>query len=697
MRSTFRPLLAAALMLSLAACGDRFEEPEGPRVTVLFTTDEHSNLFAVGPEVDDFDLVNHTLKTGTGDGSLKGGVARRYVILQAERAAAAARGSSSITVSAGDFTEGSLVNAALLTMAPDFVLMRRMEYDAVALGNHEFDLGPAGLAGQIAIASGRLGAEGKELPPLVLTNALTAGTPLEALYGAGKAIAPSRVVPKGDLKIGIVSWLGVSSGTDAAGAAPVRFWSTAATTSQQKFAEIAAAVQAAVNGLRANDGVDVVIALGHGGIGPLVTGPGDDEIITSLTSGIDLVVSGHSHKAPHEPHVVTAADGRSIPIVQAAPYGREIGRIELIVPAGGRAVASSAQTAFIPVDNRTAPTSETGIAGELLATIGTIEGGFAPATLLATGICAPADTACYTATNLGDLYYKQICHTGFYTRGLGAGESNVTNLDTDAMLAIANELGGLTALALQNYGSIRSDLFDGQTGNLSFADLYRVVPNGVDPGTATPGFPLVRVAISTVELRLALEGTLLQSMVDGDYFVSGSGIRVEYDKSRPIIDLAAAKVNPFTPGWITRMVLLNPDQTEGTPLYDVRLDGAVVPGVGATHFLVNPATSLQPIVTTYFIALFATSPAFGLTLRDPATGAPTSPDAAILRWPAGRPGTANPTAGVGNAVKDHQSLLKYVNEECGANSGELPTRYNDLTAEGHVPRRMVDCTGGVCL
>ncbi len=703
MRSTLRPLLAVAAALSLAAC-NRIKEPEGRHVTVLFTTDEHSNLFAVGPEVDDFDLGNHTISNAIGTGSLKGGVARRFAILQAERAAASARNSASITLSAGDFTEGSLVNAALLQTAPDLVLMKRMGYDAVALGNHEFDFGPSGLAGQIQIASTR-----GEMPPLVLTNVVpgsTDTTALAALYGPDKAIAPSRVITAGGIKIGIVSWIGVGAGTDAAAAAPVLFWSSTAATAGAKFADIAAAVQAAVNGLRAS-GVDTVIGLGHGGIGPLVTGPGDDEIIASLLSGVDLVVSGHSHKTPNQPYLVPGADGRLVPVVQPGPYGHQIGRVELIVPSGGRAVVNSSQTAFIPVDDRTAPTTDTQIVGELLNTIDTVESGFIPATLLATGICAPADTACYTAANLGDLYYKPLCHTTFYTRGLGAGESNVTNLDTDAMLAIANQIvgAGSTTLALQNYGSIRSDLFVGKTGDLSFADLYRAVPNGVDPPTGTPGFPLVRLGIANVELRIALEGALLQSLVDGDFFLSGSGIRVEYDRSRPMFDPdpAAVLANPFEPGWITRIEITS--GTTPVTIYDVSQDGIFLNppyGPGATHFLVTP-TSVQQVVTTYFVASFAS--AFGVhlynlsdgTLLNPPSPAPSKLYDAVLHWAPGTPGTSAPPTGLGDAVKDHQAFLEYVHAQCTLNAGELPARYDDADPAGHVPRRMVDCTDGVCL
>ncbi len=681
MRFTVRLMLAAGLVL-VAACQKKHDDK---RVTVLFTTDEHSHLFATAPELDDFDLAAGTVATATGSGALKGGVARRATILVAQRERARSRGVESLTVSSGDFSQGTLTNAAFLQTSPDLVLMEMMRYDAIALGNHEFELGPTGLARAIQIADGRLNGD---LPPLLLTNMIgdgvagTADDGLEGYAAAGK-IARSRVVTRGGLKVGFVAWMGAGAGTDAAGAAPIRFWTTTASDTAAKLADIAAQVQPVVDQLRTTDRVDVVVALGHGGIDP-----GDDQALASMVSGIDLVVSGHSHKVPNEVRLVIGPEGRYVPIVQAGPYGEQIGRVELLVRDGGRAVLDPDETAFIAVDDRTAPTTDADILGELQGTIAMIESGFAPATLAVSGI-PPASGP------LGSLYYQDLCHTTFYARGLGGGESNVMDLDADAMLSTVNESGGPTTVALQNYGAIRSNLVVGQTGHLSFADLYRVVPNGVDPGTGTPGFPLVRVGIANVELRIALEGALLQSMLDGDYFLGASGLRIEYDKLRPLFDVAAAPTNPFTPGWITRIALTDAAGTETQLLYDVTQDGILIQGV-PTHFLVNP-TSVQPVATTYYVASFAS--AFGIHLYNLSTGDLLNPPAgpstiydAVVRWPANRPGVA----GVGTAVKDHQSLLKYVYEQCQANGGQLPSRYDDALPAGHVPRRMVDCTGGVC-
>src|SRR5580692_5153024 len=70
--------------------------PPGKQVVVLFTSDEHSHLFAFSPELDDFPMA-----TKPGSGTLVGGIARRVTVLAQERAAAAAANKDSILVSAG--------------------------------------------------------------------------------------------------------------------------------------------------------------------------------------------------------------------------------------------------------------------------------------------------------------------------------------------------------------------------------------------------------------------------------------------------------------------------------------------------------------------------------------------------------------------------------------------------------------------
>jgi len=376
--------------------------------------------------------------------------------------------------------------------------------------------------------------------------------------------------------------------------------------------------------------------------------------------------------------------GKPVPVVQAKAYGREVGKVELVFPDDpARPVRlDPAGTAFIPVDDRTLPTTDAAFLTELVTrTIGYLEAGnpavpaypsFLEETLsTVTGIDVTDDPGV-----LGDLYFYPLCQTDFDVIGLAPGETNAMNLDTDAMLAAAATYTTGAVAAIQASGTIRGDLLVGETGAITFADLYRVVPVGADPTSnpladpnAFPGYPLVRAIIPTAALRGVMETLLQTSLEDGDFFVAPSGLEATYDMSRAAYDQTATcglPVAGLCPGWITYLGLAG-----GTALYDVSLP--------FPHFAVDPATHALPVVTTYYIASFAS--AFGVPLLDD-LGQPTTPADAIVR------------RGDGSAVKDHEALAEYVLDVCEGNGGFLPSEYDAATVEGHVPRRMIDCTGG---
>jgi hypothetical protein len=371
---------------------------------------------------------------------------------------------------------------------------------------------------------------------------------------------------------------------------------------------------------------------------------------------------------------VRDADGLDVPVLQPSPFGEQVGRAELVLRPGVRARYDAAQTAFLAVGPATAPTTDPAVLGLLAATMGALENPiFAPAfgttvDFVRTAL-AHVEGSAPTHAAPGDLYYRTLGHTTFDVPGLGGGETRGLDLDTDAMLDWVNGAGsaggsGTAELALQNYGSIRGDLLAGRTGKLSFADVYRMSPNGVDPVDGSPGFPLVRVAFSTAELRAALEGVLLQALVDGDYFLGASGLRVEYDVTRPPWD-----AHPLHEGWVKRVALADASGAETATLYDVGQAG-----LGGTHFLGDP-TALRTAVTTVFVAGFAS--AFGIQLRDPAS------PATVLSFPFA---PAYVRHRDGSAVKDFEALAAFVYAECGGGTGDLPARYG-----GAQTKRLVNC------
>ena len=664
----------AALLASATGCKPR-------ALVVLSTADEHSHQFAFAPELDDYPL-----RHAVGDGALEGGAARRATVLARERALAARFGVDTITVSAGDFSQGTLAQVPFTATNPDLVMLARLHYDAVAIGNHEFDLGIPALAAAITAAGSRV----PRLPSLLLSNATFSGTagdaPLAALFGergAARPVVRSKVLttPSG-LKIGLVSQLGPAAAGVAPLAAPLRFAGAASYADKPAaIAAIAGQLQAEIDAMRTTEKVDAIVLLGHGGVGGSPAARGDDELLAAALRGVDLVVSGHTHLRPDAIRYVTDLDGRKVPVQQPAPFGREVGRAVLVFD-GARPTLAPALSAFLPVDTTVRPSTDPAVQGELDGVIAALEThtpagpSFLEATLTVVngGIPVVDDPGV-----LGDLYYKVLGHTGFDVTGLRGlqvgvqpGETNALNLDTDAMWAVANGFSTTatsTEVAVQASGPIRGDLREGATGQLSFADIYNVVPLGGDPVEHSPGYPLLRFYLGAAELWGAFEYTLLASTQDSDFYLSPAGLEVVFDRSGTPFDPATR-----TGGWITRMTLV-----DRAGVRSAIFDKALSPATGG--WLIDPRTRLVSVVTSLYVAAFAQSA--GITPRD-ATGAPLANllDAILLG-----PG--------GFHWKDHQALALYIASTCRANGGTLPATYDEQSLAGRVPRRVL-CTGPVC-
>jgi 5'-nucleotidase/UDP-sugar diphosphatase len=665
---------AALLATVLAACSGSTTEPSR-RVRILFTTDEHSHVNGIQPELDD-----RVPAAGTG---MVGGVLRRATVLAENRA----DGVDTVTVSTGDWSQGTLASAAFAVANFDLSLMKLLGYDAIGIGNHEFDIGPQGLAMAVSAAKAR-----DRLPPLILTNVRFSATSaaddaLAALHGArgsGKEITTSRIVTTaGGVKVGILAALGPGAAYDCSQtAAPLTFtegWVPDAANHDAALAAVAAAAQAEIASLRA-EGVDLVLLLGHGGIASGSASsatPDDDVLLVGLLTGVDFVVSGHSHNRPDAVRYATSFDGKQVPVMQPAPYGLQVGRAELVL-APGQAPAldtDPTRTRFIDVADPVVPSTDAALRTEVGTMIAGLEQSFLPATLSVIEGAPVADDPAV----VGDLYFRPLGTTTFDVVGVAPGETNALDLDTDAMLAAANAHAGQTLAALQASGAIRGDLLVGQTGQLAFADVYRMVPLGLDPADGTPGYPLVRFHLAAAELRGALELTLGLALSNGDYFVSPSGLVVEYDLTRT--PLVAS--NPLSPGWITRLAFVSPASgAETFVVYDATAFASTGGWASPNPFGAPVPTWLTPLplVTTYQVGAFAVS--MGITPKN-ADGSATTLAASVVRWPAQLGGTA---------VKDHQALGAYL--KAIAASG-LPSRYDGSTAEGHVPRRMV-CSGLAC-
>lgn len=104
-------------------------------VQILFTHDMHSHLDSYKAEKD-------------GKTAMIGGFAKLKTMAEEKRAACPA----TFLVDGGDFSMGTLYQTIFELEAPELTMMGQIGYDAVTLGNHEFDYRSQGLANMLHAA-----------------------------------------------------------------------------------------------------------------------------------------------------------------------------------------------------------------------------------------------------------------------------------------------------------------------------------------------------------------------------------------------------------------------------------------------------------------------------------------------------------------------------------------------------------------
>ncbi len=681
-------LLLAAL---LCACGGSTPAPR--KLVILHTNDEHSHLLGLAPEVDDFPIP-----TAAGDGRIKGGASRRSVILQQERDAATASGASVLTVSAGDNISGSLTQLATPFTAPDYRSMKLLKYDVTTLGNHEFDFGPAGLAAGIKAALGS--AEG--MPAVVASNIHFSGVAgaadalLQGYYdatGAGGAAADGGVsdgrpihkslviTTSNGIKVGFIGILGADAASVAPFKQPVHF-SLGASGDETNRVEVLNAIyndlQPVVDALRAQK-VDLVVALSHSGLDPANLAGSEDELIAHNVSGIDVIVSGHTHTEAKDT-IINARSGAKVLLQQAGRYGDHVGRIVLSVDSKSNVTFDDANTMLLPVDSKTVP-SDASINKLITDTM----------TLLETQPVAPGKPSFLQFTlgeilgaaqpvpaATGGLYFKSVGGLDYDIDNTAAfKETELLDLIADSELAAAKAWAP-TDVAVVAAGAVRVPRLSpghvNQKNQLAFADLFSAVSLGASPVAGTIGYPLCRFSVYLAEVKAAFEVSAgLAYAGHPDFYLVPSGFRFEYDTARAPFDPNGSGVDPSN-GRVTKISQATTADPDGpsTVVFDA--------SKGANAWSANPL-GLVKVAANLYVASFAA--VAGVHLKDD-SGRPipnNDPKSTILH----RDDTTE--------IKDWEALGAYVHAQAG--TGTLPHRYLASDASGTIPRRAV-CSGPSC-
>jgi len=272
-----RHILSAVAVVAIAAASAVSCKPS-QRLTILHLNDTHSH----------FEPVR------SGDDKGLGGVIERAAYIDSVRTADGEQ--NVLLLHAGDFSQGTSYFTQL-DGDIEIATINAMKYDAIALGNHEFDNGLEELGRRLSMLE----------CPVVCSNYDL------SQFDAGKYVQPYAIVNKAGLKIGIFGLL-----TDI-----TRVVDRTISDRINKLDDVEVSNKWA-DYLKNTEKCDLVIALNHIGYeGEEFTDP----VFVKSTRNVDLVVGGHSHTFLEEMKYEKNLDGKKVPIVQDGCWGLYFGKI----------------------------------------------------------------------------------------------------------------------------------------------------------------------------------------------------------------------------------------------------------------------------------------------------------------------------------------------------------------------------------
>ena len=465
-------LLAVLCVLPVGAVAEGCTQ-ETNVTTILFTHDLHS----------------HFLPQPTAAGGESGGYARLKTVIDEKRA----MNPAALLVDGGDFSIGSLIQPLYTTQAAELRTMGAMGYDAVTIGNHEFDHKGTGFAEMLNSAkAAQTAAMGlltdSQYPPRNLEayqaqyGPLTLALPalLEANYAPAddnpdRAFIRSAMENYGVTDCMTLERFGVTyglfglMGVDSDECAP---------TSGFTRTDAAKAAKRCVETLK-GEGAEIIVCLSHSGTGDSLASSEDEELAKAV-DGIDVIVSGHTHSTLAEPLVVNDTY-----IVSSGPYCQNLGSLTFSWDDGGEKRLLDYR--LIPIDETVAENPEiAGLVEQWKDMVGE--------TYLA---------------RYGLTYDEVLTHSDYDLNTPAAAVQKNNGLGTlvsDAFLWADRTLNAAYAdsphtVSVTADGVLRANL---PAGDLTAAMAFDVLSMGVGED-GTSGFPLVAVYLTGKELKAAME------------------------------------------------------------------------------------------------------------------------------------------------------------------------------------------------
>jgi len=282
-RNFIKQTAAASALVAVSSYGlTAFASvPHKKHITILHTNDTHSHIEPF-PESDTRNAN-------------RGGVARRATVIEQIRK----ENPNTLLLDAGDMFQGTpyfnFFGGEL-----EFRLMSMLGYDAATIGNHEFDNGIDGLHAQLPHANFDLVSSNYDFKNTLLN---------------GK-VKPYRIINKDGIKIGIFGL-----GVELDGLVNKNMYK------ETQYLDPIEITQDMVRILKEENNCSLVVCLSHLGY-EYKNDTISDLKVAQQTTGIDLIIGGHTHTFLPKPTLVNNKNGKEMLINQVGFGGINLGRID---------------------------------------------------------------------------------------------------------------------------------------------------------------------------------------------------------------------------------------------------------------------------------------------------------------------------------------------------------------------------------
>jgi 5'-nucleotidase len=252
---------------------------------------------------------------------------------------------------------------------------------------------------------------------------------------------------------------------------------------------------------------DLIICLSHSGVEKEKTGnwAGEDANLASKVSGIDVIISGHTHTKLDKPLIVNG-----VPIVQAGEYGKYVGKLDLALNNG---TATATGYELIAVDDR--------ILGDRK---------------VQELIDDQKKNVTETILKSLDLTYAgKVAENDFSVECNEGGDyenSNLGPLVADAIHSYINtHTKSGTDVSMVAVGVVRDNVLPGIQ---SAPDIFRIMSMGSGSDNI-PGYPLAKLYVTGKELKSIMEILLVSAKSTPGNYCYYSGLKAEYDPGKGLL------------------------------------------------------------------------------------------------------------------------------------------------------------------